>query len=97
MLNKIPITISICPAILIIETSSLQEFGQCYRSYETQKRPGQGNINIKIFSGHKRKNRAETDYHNTQYIDGYGPVRCSRASPYPVKAQKAADAQADIK
>jgi hypothetical protein len=81
----------------IIETSTLQEFGQRYGPDKTQERPGKGDIEIKIPSGHHAKEGTETHYDDTQNINGNGPVRSTGPPAYSVEAQKTAQAQAKVK
>jgi len=85
------------PITSVIETSALQKLCQRNGPNETQQRPRQSNIEVKILPGSQSKNGTKTHHNYAQYINSHGSVGCAGAATYPVKAQETAQKQADVK
>ena len=70
----------------IIEASALQEFGQCYCSYEAEQGPCEGPVQVEILTGRQAQYRTETDDHDSEYVYSDGTVWRGGASADAVEA-----------
>ena len=73
------------PIISLIETSTLQKFGQRDGPNEAEQGPRQSDVKVIILSCCHPEDGTESDNNDAQYINGYGSVGRAGAATYPVQ------------